>query len=64
MTMPTSGPPRRWASPTKGGLNAVTKALAIESSGRGIRYNTATLGVTPLVVGEMLPADGGQSAGR
>ncbi|MFJ1601840.1 SDR family NAD(P)-dependent oxidoreductase [Streptomyces sp. NPDC088253] len=38
------------ASLTKGGLNAVTKALAIEYASRGIRVNTVALGTvrTPL----------------
>ena len=38
------------ASLTKGGLNAVTKALAIEYAGRGIRVNAVGLGVirTPM----------------
>jgi NAD(P)-dependent dehydrogenase (short-subunit alcohol dehydrogenase family) len=42
------------ASLTKGGLTAVTKSLAIEYAGRGIRANTVALGVirTP-----MHPAD-------
>lgn len=33
------------ASLTKGGLNAVTKALAIEYATRGIRVNTVSLGI-------------------
>ncbi|WUH91738.1 SDR family oxidoreductase [Streptomyces sp. NBC_00433] len=38
------------ASLTKGGLNAVTKALAIEYATRGIRVNTVSLGIirTPM----------------
>ncbi|SHN15539.1 SDR family NAD(P)-dependent oxidoreductase [Actinacidiphila paucisporea] len=38
------------ASLTKGGLNAVTKALAIEYAARGIRVNTVALGIirTPM----------------
>ncbi len=50
MTMPTPGLPQRWASPTKGGLNAVTGTLAIEYEGRGIRSNAMALGVigTPM----------------
>jgi NAD(P)-dependent dehydrogenase (short-subunit alcohol dehydrogenase family) len=38
------------ASLTKGGLNAVTKALAIEYATRGIRVNTVALGIirTPM----------------
>jgi NAD(P)-dependent dehydrogenase (short-subunit alcohol dehydrogenase family) len=42
--------PSALASLTKGGLNAVTKALAIEYAGRGIRVNTVALGVirTPM----------------
>jgi NAD(P)-dependent dehydrogenase (short-subunit alcohol dehydrogenase family) len=46
--------PSALASLTKGGLTAVTKSLAIEYAGRGIRANTIALGVirTP-----MHPAD-------
>jgi NAD(P)-dependent dehydrogenase (short-subunit alcohol dehydrogenase family) len=42
--------PSALASLTKGGLNAVTKALAIEYAGRGIRVNAVALGVirTPM----------------
>jgi NAD(P)-dependent dehydrogenase (short-subunit alcohol dehydrogenase family) len=42
--------PSALASLTKGGLNAVTKALAIEYAGRGIRVNAIALGVirTPM----------------
>ncbi|QIZ00555.2 SDR family NAD(P)-dependent oxidoreductase [Streptomyces sp. S1D4-11] len=42
--------PAALASLTKGGLNAVTKALAIEYASRGIRVNTVALGTvrTPL----------------
>jgi NAD(P)-dependent dehydrogenase (short-subunit alcohol dehydrogenase family) len=42
--------PAALASLTKGGLNAVTKALAIEYAGRGIRSNAVSLGVirTPM----------------
>jgi len=42
--------PSALASLTKGGLNAVTTALAIEYAGRGIRVNTVALGVirTPM----------------
>jgi NAD(P)-dependent dehydrogenase (short-subunit alcohol dehydrogenase family) len=38
------------ASLTKGGLNAVTKSLAIEYAARGIRVNTVALGIirTPM----------------
>jgi NAD(P)-dependent dehydrogenase (short-subunit alcohol dehydrogenase family) len=45
-----SAVPSALASLTKGGLNAVTKALAIEYSGRGIRANAVALGVirTPM----------------
>ena len=46
--------PSALASLTKGGLNAVTKSLAIEYAARGIRVNTVALGIirTP-----MHPAD-------
>lgn len=42
--------PSALASLTKGGLNAVTKALAIEYAGRSIRVNAVALGVirTPM----------------
>lgn len=42
--------PSALASLTKGGLTAVTKALAIEYAGRGIRTNTVALGIirTPM----------------
>jgi NAD(P)-dependent dehydrogenase (short-subunit alcohol dehydrogenase family) len=45
-----SAVPSALASLTKGGLNAVTKALAIEFAGRGIRSNAVALGVirTPM----------------
>jgi NAD(P)-dependent dehydrogenase (short-subunit alcohol dehydrogenase family) len=42
--------PAALASLSKGGLNAVTKALAIEYAGRGIRSNAVALGIvrTPM----------------
>jgi NAD(P)-dependent dehydrogenase (short-subunit alcohol dehydrogenase family) len=42
--------PSALASLTKGGLNAVTKSLAIEYATRGIRVNTVSLGIirTPM----------------
>jgi NAD(P)-dependent dehydrogenase (short-subunit alcohol dehydrogenase family) len=45
-----SNVPSALASLTKGGLNAVTKALAIEYAGRGIRANAVALGIirTPM----------------
>lgn len=45
-----SAVPSALASLTKGGLNAVTKSLAIEYAARGIRVNTVSLGVirTPM----------------
>ena len=45
-----SAVPSALASLTKGGLNAVTKSLAIEYAGRGIRSNAVALGVirTPM----------------
>jgi NAD(P)-dependent dehydrogenase (short-subunit alcohol dehydrogenase family) len=47
---PISGSPSALASLTKGGLNAVTKALAIEYASRGVRVNAVALGVikTPM----------------
>ncbi len=46
--------PSALASLTKGGLNAVTKALAIEYASRGITVNTVALGVirTPKSAGD------------
>jgi NAD(P)-dependent dehydrogenase (short-subunit alcohol dehydrogenase family) len=42
--------PSALASLTKGGLNAATKALAVECAGRGIRSNAVALGIidTPM----------------
>jgi NAD(P)-dependent dehydrogenase (short-subunit alcohol dehydrogenase family) len=42
--------PSALASLTKGGLNAVTKSLAIEYAARGLRFNTVSLGIirTPM----------------
>jgi NAD(P)-dependent dehydrogenase (short-subunit alcohol dehydrogenase family) len=42
--------PSALASLTKGGLNAVTKSLAIEYAARGVRVNTVALGIirTPM----------------
>ena len=47
---PDSQVPCALASLTKGGLNAVTKELAIECAGHGIRVNAVSLGVvrTPM----------------
>lgn len=99
---PNSAVPAALASLTKGGLNAVTKELAIEYASRGIRVNTVAPGNVktpmhpesthealaamhpmgrmaeiddvvdavlylenaPLVTGEILHVDGGQSAGH
>jgi NAD(P)-dependent dehydrogenase (short-subunit alcohol dehydrogenase family) len=45
-----SAVPSALASLTKGGLNAVTRSLAIEYATRGIRFNTVALGIirTPM----------------
>ena len=45
-----SAVPSALAALTKGGLNAVTKSLAIEYAARGIRVNTVSLGIirTPM----------------
>jgi len=45
-----SAVPSALASLTKGGLNAVTKSLAVEYGGRGIRSNAVALGIiaTPM----------------
>ncbi len=47
---PNSQVPSALASLTKGGLNAATKALAVEYAGRGIRVNAVALGIiaTPM----------------
>jgi NAD(P)-dependent dehydrogenase (short-subunit alcohol dehydrogenase family) len=47
---PINGVPSALASLTKGGLNAVTRSLAIEYAGRGIRVNAVSLGIfkTPM----------------
>jgi NAD(P)-dependent dehydrogenase (short-subunit alcohol dehydrogenase family) len=47
---PRSSGPSALASLTKGGLNAVTKALAIEYASRGVRANAVALGIikTPM----------------
>jgi NAD(P)-dependent dehydrogenase (short-subunit alcohol dehydrogenase family) len=42
---PINGSPALLASLTKGGLNAATKALAIEYAQRGIRVNAVALGI-------------------
>ena len=42
---PIGGSPALLASLTKGGLNAATKALAIEYGPRGIRVNAVSLGI-------------------
>jgi NAD(P)-dependent dehydrogenase (short-subunit alcohol dehydrogenase family) len=42
---PINGRPALLASLTKGGLNAATKALAIEYAQRGIRVNAVSLGI-------------------
>jgi NAD(P)-dependent dehydrogenase (short-subunit alcohol dehydrogenase family) len=45
-----SAVPSALASLTKGGLNAVTKSLAVEYTTRNIRFNTVALGIirTPM----------------
>lgn len=45
-----SAVPSALASLTKGGLNAVTRSLAVEHAARGIRFNTVALGIirTPM----------------
>lgn len=45
--------PSALASLTKGGLNAVTRSLAIEYAARGVRVNTVSLGIirTPMHAG-------------
>ncbi|GAA1536738.1 SDR family oxidoreductase [Dactylosporangium maewongense] len=60
---PTSGAPAALASLTKGGLNAVTKSLAIEYAARGIRVNAVSPGVirTPMHPPETHDALAGQS---
>ncbi|QDO98492.1 SDR family oxidoreductase [Ferrovibrio terrae] len=48
--MPVAGVPAALTALTKGGLNAVTKALAIEYAGRGLRVNAVSPGIidTPM----------------
>ena len=50
VVQPINGVPSALASLTKGGLNAVTRSLAIEYAGRGIRVNAVSLGIfkTPM----------------
>ncbi|MET7424637.1 SDR family oxidoreductase [Dactylosporangium sp. NPDC005555] len=59
---PNSGEPSALASLTKGGLNAVTKSLAVEYAARGIRVNAVAPGVirTPMHAPETHDALGGQ----
>jgi NAD(P)-dependent dehydrogenase (short-subunit alcohol dehydrogenase family) len=47
---PTAGVPTALANLTKGGINSVTKALAIEYAARGIRVNAVSPGIikTPM----------------
>ncbi|PJI40430.1 SDR family oxidoreductase [Ferrovibrio sp.] len=48
--MPVAGVPAALTALTKGGLNAVTQALAIEYAGRGLRVNAVSPGIidTPM----------------
>lgn len=48
--MPVAGVPAALTALTKGGLNAVTRALAIEYAGRGLRVNAVSPGIidTPM----------------
>jgi NAD(P)-dependent dehydrogenase (short-subunit alcohol dehydrogenase family) len=50
-----SAVPSALASLTKGGLNAVTRSLAVEYAGRGVRVNTVAAGIirTPMNPEEM-----------
>ena len=50
LTVPGTAVPSALASLTKGGLNAVTRSLAIEYAGRGVRVNTVAPGIirTPM----------------
>src|SRR5215469_10991513 len=50
VNQPVKGVPSALASPTKGGLDAVTRSLAIEYADRGIRVNAVAPGVikTPM----------------
>ena len=49
--------PSALASLTKGGLNAVTKALAIEYASRGIRVNAVALGIIDTPMHDESPHD-------
>jgi NAD(P)-dependent dehydrogenase (short-subunit alcohol dehydrogenase family) len=61
---PVEGAPTALASLTKGGLNAATKALAIEYAARGIRFNAVSPGVidTSTATGPMLGNPGAPAA--
>ena len=58
--------PSAMASLTKGGLNAVTKSLAIEYADRGIRANAVALGIirTPMHDASSLRGPGEAASGR
>ena len=58
--------PSAMASLTKGGLNAVTKSLAIEYADRGIRANAVALGIirTPMHDAVVLRDPGEAASGR
>jgi NAD(P)-dependent dehydrogenase (short-subunit alcohol dehydrogenase family) len=60
---PVEGVPTVLASLTKGGLNAATKALAIEYAARGIRINAVSPGVIDTSTGlELTPSAPGAPA--
>jgi len=60
---PVEGVPTGLASLTKGGLNAATKALAIEYAARGIRVNAVSPGVIDTaLVAEPAPSQPGARA--
>ena len=61
---PISGSPALLASMTKGGLNAATKALAIEYGPRGIRVNAVSLGIIETQSGSYAGLESMDSLGR
>ena len=63
---PDSSRPSALASLTKGGLDAVTRSLAIEYAARGVRVNAVSLGVikTPMHRRGLIRRHGGAASAR